>query len=88
MGIFQVEGSDKKYRGIGAPPGFLECHDPQERADIITGNMRAILQLFNIRVIVYLERVEIRGTIPTQVLDKSAEEEPDTALIISSPSLI
>jgi len=53
----------------------------------IKGNMRAILQLFNIKVIVYPERVEIKGTIPTQVLDKSTREEPDTALIISSPPL-
>ena len=43
------------------------------------------MQLFNIKVFVYPERVEIKGTIPTQVLDKSTEEEPDTALIINSP---
>ena len=87
MDIFQMEGSDKKYRGIGAPAGFLECTDPRERTEIITRNMRAIMQLFNIKVLVYPERVEIQGAIPTQVLGKSTEEEPGTALIISSPSL-
>jgi len=39
-------------------------------------------------VLVYPERVEIKGTIPTQFLDRTTKkEEPETALIISSPSL-
>ena len=46
------------------------------------------MQLFNIRVLVYPERVEIKGAIPTQILDKTAKEEPKSnpALVISSPS--
>jgi hypothetical protein len=48
--------------------------------------MRDILQLFNIKLIVFPERVDIKGTIPTQVLDKTTKEEAETALIISSPS--
>ena len=47
--------------------------------------MRAILQLFNIKVLVYPQRVEIKGAIPTQVLDKPSGDESETALIISSP---
>ena len=49
--------------------------------------MRAILQLFDIKVLVYPDRVEIKGAIPTQIWDKSTEDEPEAALIISSPSL-
>jgi hypothetical protein len=86
MDIFHIEGTDKVMRGIDAPPGFWESEDPQQRDEHIKRNLRAILQLFNIRVLVYPERVQIKGTIPTQVLDKSAQEELDTAPIISSPS--
>lgn len=46
--------------------------------------MRAILQLFNIKVLVYPQRVEIKGAMPTQVLDKPTGDESETALIISS----
>jgi len=89
MDTFRIEGTDKVMRGIDAPPGFWECQDLQKREEKIKRNMRAILQLFNIRVLVYPERVEIKGTIPTQFLDRTTKkEEPETALIISSPSLI
>jgi len=88
MDTFRIEGTDKVMRGIDAPPGFWECEVPQEREEKIKRNMRAILQLFSIRVLVYPERVEIKGTIPTQLLDRTAKEEPtnEPALIISSPS--
>jgi len=49
-------------------------------------NQRDILQLFNIKAIVYPERVEITGTIPTQILDKKNKEENKTAPIITSLS--
>jgi len=50
--------------------------------------MRAILQLFDIKVLVFPERIEIKGAIPTQVLEKSInKEEPATAPINNSPSL-
>jgi len=85
---FPIEGTDKALRGVDAPPAFWECN-PQEREEKIKRNMRSILQLFNIRVIVYPECLEITGTIPTQFLDKTVKEEPDKrpALIISSPCL-
>jgi len=86
MEKFRIEGTDMVMRGIDAPLGFWECEDVQKREEKIKVNIRAILQLFNIKVIVYPERVEIKGTIPTQVLDKLTEEELDTAPIISSPS--
>jgi len=87
MDTFRIEGTDKVMRGVDAPPGFWECVDPQQQEERIKKNMRAILQLFNIKVIVLPERVEIKGTIPTQVLDKSINvDEPATAPINSSPS--
>jgi len=45
------------------------------------------LQLFSIKVLVYPDRVEIKGTIPSQVLYQGAEPEPETGLVITSPSL-
>ena len=89
MEKFRIEGTDMVMSGIDAPPGFWECEDLKEREEKIKRNMRAILQLFNIKVIVYPDHAEIKGTIPPQVLNKSTEteDEPDTALIMSSPFL-
>ncbi len=83
---FRLEGTDMCMRGIDAPPGFWECGDYEEQSKIIKKNMRAILQLFNIRVIVFPDRVEIKGTIPQQVLYQGEVPEPETALFISSAS--
>ncbi len=77
---FGIEGTDHKMRGIDAPPEFWET-DPEERSRRIKQNMRAILQFFNIKVFVYPDHVEIRGTIPTQVL---TGEEPQP----SEPSYV
>ena len=73
-------------RGIDAPPGFWECGDHGKQSKIIKKNMRAILQLFNIRVIVFPDRVEIKRTIPQQVMYQGEVPEPETALLISSAS--
>jgi len=83
---FRLEGTDKYMRGIDAPLGFWECGDYEEQSKIIKRNMRAILQLFNIRVIVFPDRVEIKGTIPQQVLYQGEVPEPETALFVSSAS--
>ena len=74
-------------RGIDAPTGFWECDDPKKRDETIKRNMRSILQLFSIKVLVYPERVEIKGAIPTEVLDRPTGDKSDTAPVISSPSL-
>ena len=86
MDYFRIEGTDKYIRGIDVPPGFWECGDHDKQFEIIKKNMRAILQLFNIRVLVYPDRVEIKGTIPPQVLYQGEKTEPETGLVISSPS--
>jgi len=87
MDTFHIEGTDKVMRGVDAPMGFWECADLKQQEEHIKKNMRAILQLFNIRVIVFPERVEIKGAIPTQVLEKSInKEETATAPVNSSPS--
>ena len=87
---FRFEMTDMVVRSVDAPPGFQGRDNPWEREEKIKRNIREILQLFNIRVLVYPERVEIKGAIPTQILDKMTKEEPESrpALIISSPSLI
>jgi hypothetical protein len=68
--------------GIDAPAGFWESEDPKEQDRKIKENMRGIVQLFDIRVLVYPDRVEIKGVIPTQVLSKTACEELEDAPII------
>ena len=62
MDTFRIEGTDKIMRGIGVPPGFWQCGDLDDRDEKMKRNMRAILQLFNIKVLVYPERVEVKGT--------------------------
>lgn len=79
------EMTDLVMRALDTPPDFREGVDLQEKRETMKRNQRSILQKFNIRVIVYPERVEIKGTIPTQVLDKTYKEENKTAPIIISP---
>ncbi len=86
MDYFRIEGTDKYMRGIDVPPGFWECGDHDKQSEIIKKNMRAILQLFGIKVLVYPDRVEIKGTIPSQVLYQGEQPEPETGLVITSPS--
>ena len=82
---FRIEGTDLVMRGIDAPSGFWDCNYLEEQANIINENLRAVLQLFNIRVHIFLDRIEIQGAIPTQVLDISSQKEPPGAPIIVSP---
>ncbi|GAF67594.1 unnamed protein product [marine sediment metagenome] len=67
--------------------GMTEEDDPRKKQEAITRNRREILHLFNIRVLVYPERVEIKGALPSHVLDKTTNKNPETAPVISSPSL-
>ena len=82
---FRIEGTDLVMRGIDAPSGFWDCNDLGEQANTINKNLRAVLQLFNIRVHIFPDRIEIQGAIPTQVLDISRQKEPPGAPIIVSP---
>ncbi|MFC1928630.1 hypothetical protein ACFLXX_03485 [Chloroflexota bacterium] len=86
MDYFRLEGTDKYMRGITAPLGFWECGDHTKQDEIIKKNMRSILQLFGIKVLVYPDRVEIKGAIPQQVLYPGEASEPETALFVSSAS--
>jgi len=76
--------TDVAMRATEAPLNTREADDPGEKQEAIKRTRRDILKKFNIRVIVYPERVEIKGTIPTQILDKNNKEV--TAPIITSPS--
>lgn len=62
----KVEGSDFKMIGILPPEGFWLSKNPQET---MMKNMRAILQEFDTKIYVFPDKVEIRGFIPTQVID-------------------
>jgi site-specific DNA recombinase len=81
------EMTDMVMGAIEVPPGSCEGKGLLEKQGTTKSAQRAILQRFNIRVIVYPERVEIKGTIPTQILDKTNKNEKETARIITSPSL-
>ena len=63
-------------------PDFQKGDNPGEKEEAMKRTQRALLQKFSIKVIVYPERVEIKGMIPTQILDKTEKEE--TAPIITS----
>jgi len=86
MDYFRLEGTDKYMRGIDAPLGFWECNDHAKQDETIKKNMRSILQLFGIKVLVYPDRIEIKGTIPQQTLYQKEASEPETALFVSSAS--
>jgi len=89
MDYFRVDGIEHRGRLINAPPAFFECDDPEKQKAVITENRRAMLQLFGVKVHVFPDRVEVRGSIPTQVLGLvNAKPEPTetTGSIISSPS--
>ena len=82
---FRFKGTDPVMRGIDAPAGFWDCNDAQEKDNIIKKNMRAVLQLFNIRVQMFPDRIEIQGAIPTRILDISSQKEPPGVPITVSP---
>jgi hypothetical protein len=47
---------------------FLDCFTDFKYSfneEAVIRNMRAVLRLFNVKVLVYTERVEIKGTIPS-----------------------
>ena len=81
---FRIEGTDLVMRGIDAPAGFWDCNDAQEQDNIIKKNIRAVLQLFNIRAHMFLDRIEIQGAIPKQIIDMAGQKEPPGVPIIGS----
>jgi len=82
---YGFEMTDMVVRSIEATMDYREGDDPREKQEAMKDHQRTILQRFNVKVIVYPERVEIKGTIPTQTLDKTNKEGNETALIITSP---
>ena len=85
MDTFQEKGRNIVVRGIDAPPEYWECND-REQDENINRNLRALFQFFGIKVFVFPERVEIRGDIPTQMLDISnisTRKQAHTAPIIT-----
>ena len=71
-------------RGIDAPSGFWDCNSLEEQANIINKNLRAILQLFNIRVHIFPDRLEIQGAIPKQIIDMPGHKQSPGVPIIGS----
>jgi hypothetical protein len=87
MTTIQFEGLEGAiFKGIVAPTEFREGEDPGEQRAVMARNNRAILQLFGIKVHVFPDKVEVRGAIPTQVLDLSEPQLKPTGPIISMAS--
>ena len=82
---FSFEMTDMVTGAMNIPPGSGEYEGPGARRKVIEKNRRAILQFFNIKVIVYPQHVEIKGMIPTQILGIINKKEKNTAPIINSP---
>ncbi len=61
MDTFRIEGIDKVMRGINAPLGFWKCEDLQEQKEKIIKNMRALLQLFDIKVLFIRSASRLKG---------------------------
>jgi site-specific DNA recombinase len=66
------------------PPEFFESDDPGKRAPDIIRNMRAVFQFFDIKIFVYNDKVEIRGTIPQQIIDMHKVKQQPIVSIINS----
>jgi len=66
------------------PPGYYECDDLEQRVNDVIKNIRAIMQLFDIKVFAYTDHVEIRGAIPLQLLEMKAVKKSFPAPVISS----
>ena len=50
--ILRFEMTDMVIRDLDVTSGFRECANPREKEEMIKRNKRAILQPFNIRVVV------------------------------------
>jgi len=69
-----------------APKGNQYQENSEERRIVMTHNLKAIIQLFGIKVHVFSERVGVRGGIPTQVLDLSEPQQEPVELLTSMAS--
>ena len=63
--------------GILSPADFYLADN---KAEVINRNRRGILEKFGIRVMVFSDRVEIRGAIPTQEIGLGESIEPPNTI--------
>jgi site-specific DNA recombinase len=80
---------DRKIPGIdivikSMTPQSLIQASPSERMELLKKNWRGILQLFDIHVTVFNDRIEIRGLIPPQVVDIPGKKQSEGAPISHS----
>jgi hypothetical protein len=80
----QIDGDELVIKDKSTLLESKDGESPQEKQEAIERNKRAILQFFNIKVIVYPERVEVKGSIPTQMLDKMGKEDKTAPIITSA----
>jgi hypothetical protein len=82
MTDLKIAGTDIVAKSI-TPQGILEA-TPAERMELLKKNWRGILQLFDIHIIVFNDRIEIRGFIPPQVIEIPGKKQSEVAQISHS----
>jgi len=82
MSDVKIPGTDIMFKSM-APQGILES-TPAQLTELLKKNWRGILQLFDIHVKVFNDRIEIHGLIPPQVIAIPEKKQPECALISCS----
>ena len=82
MTDLKIEGTDIVAKSM-TPQGILDA-TPAERMELLKKNWRGILQLFDIHVTVFNDRIEIRGLIPPQVIEIPGKKQSEGAPISRS----
>ena len=82
MTDFKIEGTDIVAKSM-MPHNIIKA-TPAERMELLKKNWRGILQLFDIHVTVFNDRIEIRGLIPPQVIEISRKKQSEGAPISHS----
>ena len=82
MTDLQIEGTDIVFKSM-TPQGILDAA-PGERLELLKKNWRGILQLFDIHVTVFNDRIEIHGLIPPQIIQIPGKRQSEGAPISHS----
>jgi hypothetical protein len=79
MTDLKIEGTDTVAKSM-TPRSLMEA-TPAERMELLKKNWRGILQLFDIHVTVFNDRIEIHGLIPPQVIEIPGKKQSEGAPI-------
>jgi hypothetical protein len=83
MTDFNIQGADIVHKTM-IPRGILKA-TPAGLMELLKKNWHGILQMFDIHVTVFNDRIEIRGLIPPQVIELPGKKQSESVPI--SPSV-